>query len=111
VSVDGAAENAVERTVKNLIRMDEGARTVAIALPAYIGLVKVVLLAAESCSREVISDTAGRSSLAATRGKSDFAEEVCAETTCVNGDESDRSFSSKRESVSADGSEYCAEVE
>ena len=36
-----------------------------------------------SCSREVMSETAGTSSRAATRGRSDFADEECAETTCV----------------------------
>lgn len=70
---DSAAENAVDLTVKNLIDMDEDALTVEMALPAYIGRVNVVLLDEGSCSSEVMSDTAGMSSLAATRGRIDLA--------------------------------------
>lgn len=69
-----AALNAVDRTVKNLRGMDSPARTVAMALPAYIGRVNVVLFDALSCSSEVMSETAGTSSLAATRGSRDFAD-------------------------------------
>ena len=108
-SEDGAAGKAVDLTVKNL--MDEDARTVAIALPAYIGRVKMVLLEEESCSSDVMSDTAGTSNFAATRGRSDFAEEECAETTCVKGEDSERSFSKSGVTVSGRGLEYCAEVE
>lgn len=39
-----------------------------------MGRVKVVLPDAASCSRDVISDTAGTSSFAATRGRIDLAE-------------------------------------
>lgn len=110
-SEDDAAVKAVDRTVKNLMGMEEEARTVAIAFPAYIGRVKVVLLEEESCSRDVMSETAGISSFAATRGRSDFAEDECAEATCVKGDPSDRSFSRSGDTVSGSGVEYCAEVE
>lgn len=85
----GAAANAVLRTVKNFMEMEEGARTVAMALPAYMGRVNVVLLEEELCCTEVISEMAGTSSFAATRGKSDLAEDEWAETTCVNGEELD----------------------
>jgi hypothetical protein len=108
---DSAAENAADLTVKNLIGMDEGALTVAIAFPAYMGRVNVVLLDEESCSREVMSDTAGMSSLAATRGRIDFADEECADTTCVKGEFSERSFSRSGERVSAIGVVYCEDVE
>ena len=109
---DGAAaENAVDLTVKNLIGIDEDALTVAMAFPAYMGRVNVVLLDDESCSREVMSDTAGMSNLAATRGRIDFADEEWADTTCVKGEFSDRSFSKSGERVSAIGIAYCADVE
>ena len=108
---DTAAENAVDLTVKNLIGMEEVALTVAIAFPAYIGRVNVVLLDDLSCSREVTSDTAGTSSLAATRGNMDLAAEECAETTCVKGELSARSFSKRGDMVSAIGVMYCVDVE
>lgn len=72
---DMAAENAVDLTVKILSGMDDDALTVVMAFPAYIGRVNVVLLDDGSCSREVTSDIAGRSSLAATRGRMDLAAE------------------------------------
>lgn len=76
-----------------------------------MGRVKVVLLFAASCSREMMSETAGTLSRAATRGKRDFAAEEVAETTWVKGEESERSFSSRGESISGTDSEYCGEVE
>lgn len=101
-----AALKAVERTVKNLSGMEELARTVAMALPAYIGRVNVVLFDELSCSREVISETAGTSNFAATRGSRDFADAECAETTCVNGEPSERIFSSRGDTVSGNGGAY-----
>jgi len=56
-------------------------------------------------------DTAGISSLAATRGRMDFADEECADTTCVKGEFSERSFSRSGERVSAIGVVYCEDVE
>lgn len=106
-----AAGNAVDRTVKNLIGIDEEARTVAIAFPAYMGRVNVVLLAAASCSRDVMSDTAGVSRIAAARGRIDFAEDECAETTCVKGESFDSRLSRRGDMVSGKGVEYAAEVE
>jgi len=54
---------------------------VAMALPAYIGREKVVLFEEESCETEIMSETAGTSSFAATRGRRALAEEEWAETT------------------------------
>ena len=87
---DSAAENAVDLTVKNLMGIDEEALTVTMALPAYIGRVNVVQLEDVSCAREVMSEIAGTSSLAATRGRIDLAEYERAETTCVKGELSDK---------------------
>jgi hypothetical protein len=67
--------------VKNFTGTEEGARTVAMALPAYIGREKVVLFEEESCETEMISETAGTSSFAAIRGRRALAEDECAETT------------------------------
>ena len=80
-SSEGAAGTAVERTVKNLKGREEGARMVAMALPAYIGREKVVLFEEESCETEMMSETAGRSSFAARRGRRDLAAEEWEETT------------------------------
>ena len=71
---DSAAENAVDLTVTILMGIDEEALTVAMALPAYIGQVNVVQLEYVSCAREIMSEIAGTSSLAATRGRIDLAE-------------------------------------
>jgi hypothetical protein len=76
-----------------------------------MGRVKVVLLSAASCSREVMSEIAGTLSLAATRGRRDFAAEDVVETTCVKGEDSVRSFSNRGERTSGTGAEYCGEVE
>jgi hypothetical protein len=76
-----------------------------------MGRVNVVLLLAASCSREMMSEMAGTSSRAATRGKRDFAAEEVAETTCVKGEDPDKSFSNKGESISGTASVYCGEVE
>ena len=43
----------------------------------------VVESSEEECEMEVISETAGRSRVAATRGRMDFAEDECAEKKCV----------------------------
>ena len=69
-----------------------------------------MLLEDESCSTEVISDTAGASNNAATRGRSDFAEEECAETPCVKVGESLRSLSSSGDILSTTGLEYWSEL-
>ena len=91
--------------------MDDDARTVAIAFPAYIGRVKVVACEEESCSTDVTSEMAGASSLAAMRGKSDFAKEEVAETTWVKGDELDNKCSKRGDTISGSKLEYCGEVE
>jgi len=97
--------------VKNLIGMDDDARTVAIAFPAYIGRVKVVAWEEESCSSDVTSEMAGAPSLAAMRGRSDFAKDEVAETTWVKGDELDNKCSKRGDTVSGSKSEYCGDVE
>lgn len=66
-----------------MIDIDSEARTWVKALPAYIARRKVVLLEDTSCEKEVTSETAGRSSVAATRGKIDLADDEWAEITCV----------------------------
>lgn len=57
-----------------------------------------------------MSETAGRSSRAATRGRSDFAEDEWAETTCVNGDPDESSFSRSGETTSGMGAAYCGDA-
>ena len=111
LSEDSAAAKAVERTVKILIGMAEEARTVEIAFPAYIGRVNVVELAEGSCSRDVMSDMAGTSNFAATRGRRDLAEGECAATTCVKGEPLPRIFSKRGDRISGNSVEYCLEVE
>ena len=63
-----------------------------------------------SCCTDVMSETAGTSSLAATRGRMDLADEECAETTCVKGDCSESNFSNSGVIVSGKGVEYCGEA-
>jgi hypothetical protein len=58
-----------------------------------------------------MSAMAGTSSLAAMRGKSDFANDEVAATTCVKGGVFLSNCSKRGETVSANGSEYCGEVE
>jgi hypothetical protein len=94
-----------------LIGIDDDARTVDIAFPAYIGRVKVVVWEDESCSTDVMSAMAGASSLAATRGRSDFANDEVADTTCVKGGVFLSKCSKRGDTVSGSGSEYCGEVE
>jgi hypothetical protein len=48
-----------------------------------MGLVNVVESSASSCLSEVMSETAGTSKTAATRGKTDFAADEWAEKKCV----------------------------
>lgn len=64
-----------------------------------------------SCSTDVMSDTAGTSSLAATRGRMDLADEECAETTWVNGEPPESTFSKSGARISGKGVEYCGETE
>jgi len=111
-SCEEAAGKAVGLTVKNLIGIDHDARTVDIAFPAYIGRVKVVVWEEESCSSDVTSEIAGTSSFAAMRGRSDFAKEEVADTTCVNlGGVPESSCSKRGDTVSGSRSEYCGDVE
>lgn len=70
-----------------------------------------MLLEEVSCSTDVMSDTAGTSSLAATRGRMDLADEECAETTCVNGESPERTFSKRGATISGNRVEYCGEAE
>lgn len=63
-----------------------------------------------SCSREVISETGGESTLAATRGRRDLAKAECAETTWVKGESFNR-LSSKGETVSGIRCLYFGEAE
>jgi hypothetical protein len=58
-----------------------------------------------------MSDTAGTSSFAATRGRSDFAEGECAETTCVKEELFPMICSRSGATDSGRGVEYCEEVE
>lgn len=97
--------------MKNLKGTEEGARTVAIAFPAYIGRENVVLFEEGSCETEMISETAGTSSFAATRGRRDFAEEEWAETIWVYGEPLASSFSRSGETTSGTGEEYCGAEE
>jgi hypothetical protein len=105
-SCEAAAGKAVGLTVKNLIGMDDDARTVAIAFPAYIGRVKVVAWEEGSCSTDVTSEMAGASSLAAMRGRSDFAKDEVADTKCVKGDMFESKCSMRGDTVSGSNSEY-----
>lgn len=70
----------------------------------------MVLLEDGSWSNDMMSDTAGRSSLAATRGKMDLADEEWAETTCVKGDWCDNNLSNKGVTTSGKGVVYCGEA-
>ena len=74
-----------------------------------MGRVNVVEFEEASCSTDVISDTAGTLSLAATLGRRDFAEEECAETTWVYGESPDSRFSRSRDTTSGTGAAYCDE--
>jgi hypothetical protein len=76
-----------------------------------MGRVKVVLPDAASCSREVMSDTAGTSSLAATRGRIDLAELEWTDTTCVKGEFCDKSFSKSGDTVSGNRVAYCGDAQ
>jgi hypothetical protein len=73
--------------------------------------VNVVVLVLSSWWRDVMSDTAGTSSIAAARGRMDLAEEECAETTCVKGVSLERRDSRRGETDSGRGGEYCGEME
>ena len=71
----------------------------------------MVLLLDVSCERDVTSETAGTSSFAATRGRTDFAREEVAETTWVKDEDLDRRLSKSGDSVSGKGWAYCGEEE
>lgn len=79
------------------------------AFPAYIGRVNVVV--SSECETEVMSETAGRSSVAATRGRIDFAAEECAEKKCVYFSVPERTDLKRGVSVSGSGGLYEAEDE
>lgn len=66
------------------------------------------MFAVASCSTETISETAGTDNLAATRGRRDFADEVCAETKCEYGEPEPSNFSRSGETASGIGAEYCS---
>ena len=76
-----------------------------------MGRANTVELFAASCLSEMMSETAGTSSRAATRGKRDFAADEVAEATCVKEEEPERSFSKRGESISGTGTEYWGEAE
>ena len=77
-----------------------------------MGRVKVVVSSKEEYEIEVISETAGRSRVAATRGKIDFAAEEWAEKKCVYLVASeDRMDLKSGVSVSGRGGLYSAEEE
>lgn len=54
---------------------------------------------------------AGASSLAAMRGRSDFAKDEVADTTCVKDDALESKCSRRGDTVSGNNSEYCGDVE
>ena len=71
----------------------------------------MVALEEASCSSEVMSDTACTSSLAATRGKMERAEEEWEATTWVKGLESERTFCKRGDTSSGIACAYCGEAE
>jgi hypothetical protein len=108
VSLNVAGVKDVPLTVQNLILSFPGARTVEMALPAYMGRVNVVEPVVGSCDRDVTSERVGRSIMAETRGRRDLAVEEVDERTCVNGEESRRDCR-RGDKTSGNGCSYCGD--